>query len=298
MGIGDNRDSSVPTSTNHVSEDFLRKECVEKVKGWIQTCVNSHPKCSLVTNAKLPTRVINIGAGDIFNNIFLHEPDKTTDESEYVALSHSWGGVQPLTTTLATIESRKASIQWLDLPKTFQDAVQITRALGYRYLWIDSLCIIQDSEEDWQKEGARMASTYGESALTIVASESLNSQSGFIAKRKVHNLFYTDENGIRTQVLAREPCRHSGYWYNTLPNEMFPMAPIYLRAWCFQERLLPPRALHFLSDEVIFECNTHCACECGLADKFEGMQLLKSTYARSFEAVRQNKSTWKSPDLS
>lgn len=78
----------------------------------------------------------------------------------YVALSHCWGKTQPLRTTSATIADRLISIPTADMPQTFRDAVLITRELGLEYLWIDSLCIVQDSQEDWEKESAKMGDIY------------------------------------------------------------------------------------------------------------------------------------------
>lgn len=78
--------------------------------------------------------------------IHLYETNEETEQ--YIYLSHCWGGHQPLKTDVSTIEARKKGINWDELPRTFQDAVVMTRALGIRYLWIDSLCTVQDDEED------------------------------------------------------------------------------------------------------------------------------------------------------
>ena len=64
------------------------------------------------------------------------------EDVDYVTLSHCWGAKQIITTTQETLRSRLAAIPWKDLSKTFQDAIIITNNLGYRYIWIDSLCII------------------------------------------------------------------------------------------------------------------------------------------------------------
>src|SRR4051794_22873221 len=82
------------------------------------------------------------------------------------------------TTTKATKSTRLKSIPLVKLPKSFREAVFITRRLGYLYLWIDSLCIVQDDKEDWQQESAKMADIYENAALTIAASDSADSHKG------------------------------------------------------------------------------------------------------------------------
>jgi hypothetical protein len=80
------------------------------------------------------------------------------DCSKYLALSHCWGKEMPeiATTKLSTLNERKAGITFRRLPQTFRDALTVTRGLDIQFLWIDSLCIVQDSAEDWQRESAVM----------------------------------------------------------------------------------------------------------------------------------------------
>ena len=78
----------------------------------------------------------------------------------YAALSHCWGKVRPLTTTSTNLNQHLISIPLSSMPEMFQDAVIASRELGIRYLWIDSLCIIQDSVEDWELECSKMGRVY------------------------------------------------------------------------------------------------------------------------------------------
>ena len=89
--------------------------------------------------------------------------------ASYIALSYCWGKVGNLTTTSSTIAQRKAEIPWALLPNLFRDAILVTRGLGVRYLWIDSLCIIQDSMSDWEQEATRMADVYENAFLTLLS---------------------------------------------------------------------------------------------------------------------------------
>ncbi len=116
------------------------------------------------------------GGGDEPDQIKLLE--SSDQKEQYISLSHCWGGEKPLITTRATLDDHKAGIAFSSLPKTFQDAVKITRKLGIRYLWIDSLCIVQDDPADWQAEASRMATTYRNSWLTVSATSSTSPSSG------------------------------------------------------------------------------------------------------------------------
>ncbi|TVY55546.1 hypothetical protein LCER1_G002742 [Lachnellula cervina] len=71
------------------------------------------------------------------------------------------------------------------LPPSFRDAVIVTRELGIRYLWIDSLCIVQDDLDDWRKESAQMDRIYGMSFLTIIAAGASHSQGGCFVPRAI-----------------------------------------------------------------------------------------------------------------
>ncbi|KAE9365942.1 HET-domain-containing protein [Stipitochalara longipes BDJ] len=77
-----------------------------------------------------------------------------------------------ITTTQANLGTHLQSIPWASLSKTYQNAIDFTKFLGCRYLWIDSLCIIQDSTDDWEHEAANMAYIYSESYLNIAATQS------------------------------------------------------------------------------------------------------------------------------
>ena len=75
-------------------------------------------------------------------------------------------------------------MSWEDIPKTFQDAITVTRYLGFHYIWIDSLCIVQDDNEDWARESAKMSSIYANAVLTIAASAAADDTYGFLHQRQ------------------------------------------------------------------------------------------------------------------
>ena len=119
---------------------------------------------------RMPRRLLSVEA----ETASLVDIPATQEIQPYVALSHRWGATGTCKTTV------KSQQQWLlaDLPKTYRDAIDVTRSLGYSYLWIDSLCIVQDDPEDWKQEAPRMSLIYGNSVCHIMAQDAEDSHGG------------------------------------------------------------------------------------------------------------------------
>ncbi|RSM20689.1 hypothetical protein CDV31_000376 [Fusarium ambrosium] len=148
-----------------------------------------------------------------------------------------------------------------DLPFTFHDAIRLCRNLGIRYIWIDSLCIIQDSKKDWLKESSNMGKVYEYSFCNIAATSASSVQGGLYSWRDSH---------LITPHTTRINWKgHEGEYIFFLDSHWFESisrAHLNGRGWVFQERLLSPRTLHF-SSQLFWECRTLKACEtypCGL----------------------------------
>ncbi|KAF8851703.1 HET-domain-containing protein [Acephala macrosclerotiorum] len=148
---------------------------------WLQECSSNHTTCPPSQDHPLPTRVLDLGTPSSTSTPYLLITN--AQPGKYVALSHCWGGSLPLNTITSTLPSRQAGIPFSEFPKTFQDAVTITKRLGFQYLWIDSLCIIQDSKSDWAAEAARMGMVYKHSTLTISANIAGNPHVGILQSR-------------------------------------------------------------------------------------------------------------------
>lgn len=133
-------DTWIPKASR-IAKSSQSKDCLTLAKLWLDECLRDHPRCSTNMMPKLPHRVIDV-QGD---RLRLFVPHYGT-RGRWVALSHCWGENNTFKTTLKTLEAHQHRIDWEQLPKTFKDAVSVTRALGVQYLWIDSLCIIQDDE--------------------------------------------------------------------------------------------------------------------------------------------------------
>jgi hypothetical protein len=252
----------------------------EQARQWIQTCSTDHVLCGAHEPSSLPTRILDLGddAGAEPTQVkLLESPGR---KEHYISLSHSWGGEQPLRTTVETLHDHKAGIAFDRLPKTFQDAVRITRKLGIRYLWIDSLCIVQDDPEDWQVEASRMASIYRNSWLTVSATSSSSPSSGcFKYDQSIVvqaeddddeddddplNIIFPAATKLRKdlRLSLRFAMAHPDFGPFSGPRENKPF-PLLNRAWGYQERLLAPRVLHFGPYELFWECMQDLDCECG-----------------------------------
>jgi hypothetical protein len=235
---------------------------------WMKDCIANHPMCSSPSTL-LPSRVIKVGSEQVDPALHITGGD---DCAQYAALSHCWGDSHVLTTTTTTIEDRKQGLLMTSLPKTFSDAIIITRRLGIEYLWIDSLCILQDSSEDWAREAANMAAVYSGATVVIAADAAERSTDGcFVPYKEGHgkNLSVTipcvDDQGLECQVYARERMQrsvHDQIEHRPLDYSYAPALPLNLRGWALQERLLAPRILHYGSTELAWECWSQVNCEC------------------------------------
>ena len=221
------------------------------MRHWVNDCIANHGRCHENYPAACPTRLLDLVRFWSSGDVVLVEPDEGPDDYiPYTTLSHCWGASTsgPLTTTSANLATRMKRIPFDELPLTFQDAVTTTRKLKIPYLWIDSLCIIQDSPSDWEKEAARMAVVYAGSICTLSALSSADSNGGFfrVAEKKTDFVFRYDLN-LGSQRVRVFPCE---------PNSWSLDGPLMSRAWTLQERALSNRILHFSRDELLWECKT------------------------------------------
>jgi hypothetical protein len=165
-----------------------------------------------------------------------------------------------LTTTRETFLRRKSAIPWSLLSKTFKDAIIVTYELGLRYIWIDSLCIIQGDTSDWKIESKKMGDVYGNSKVTIAAVKSKDGQGGCFVENDEVVSFAQAHPALNTPMAIRKCCDH--YGYGAAHRDHAKARPLFSRAWTFQEELLASRVLYFGSDEIVFQCRTSLDCQC------------------------------------
>ncbi|KAH6665936.1 hypothetical protein B0J14DRAFT_660071 [Halenospora varia] len=227
----------LPSRGTRAHLDLLRR--------WLKVCDENHKQCRPRTGF-LPTRIIDVGHDTTDASIKLCTTIGAQVE-KYAALSHCWGAQttwQHHSLSTSNIKALHHKINFGRLPKTFQDAITVTRALGIRYLWIDSLCIIQDSKSDWAAEATLMEDVFSSACCTIAAS-SANSSDGFLGSRSTRNF-------------VTIPTASDGPYYicDTIDDFRTDVEEGLLnrRGWVLQERALSPRTIHFTSNQAYWEC--------------------------------------------
>jgi hypothetical protein len=221
---------------------------------WLEDC-KAHEECK--GSGYLPTRLIDASRFPA-GNLRLCNGKNLPNDTKYLTLSHCWGGNLSLRLLKSNLSAMERAISFKKLPKTFQDAVKVVQNLGANYIWIDALCIIQDSAEDWRQESATMGMVYANSYCNLSATASRDGSGGMLGPQE------RNTTGL-VQLLIRRPpdwkevqyCAYNPQMFNMEVNE----APLNHRAWVLQERLLSPRNLQFGDRQLFWECRNMTACE-------------------------------------
>ena len=244
-------------------ENSDSEQLFDKIREWIKTCVGEHQQC-IRERPTLPTRLLRTGTDMDFSSdkVWLSKTRDLRDQTHeihYLALSYCWGGTVSMRTLRENVHSReKNGLHVADLPAVIRDAITVARKLKFEYLWVDSLCICQDDEQEWGKEAALMADIYGGSVFTISALSSPNVNVGFLGPRQrsmvpIGSIEFSGkdeehDDGDRPLLLfIREEPR-------SLDVELRG-GSLSRRGWPLQERILAPGVLHFGRDQVFWECN-------------------------------------------
>lgn len=246
--------------------------------------------CNSKATATVQSRQKNQAPGALNSPVKLYVSNKD-ERAIYAALSHCWGASQHLTTENKIVGRRVQDLQegicFGTLPLTYRHAVMVARQLGIRFLWIDSLCIVQDDADDWAREGAVMGRIYQQSYITIAATAGTDGTAGLFWKNKSAAV----GDRIKATVCPRrpgasadaalEPCvgpifarpvlTHDGFAGSGFEGAGGGPTPLITRGWVFQERALSPRVVHFCAAELVWECGELLACECGGAQNDDSM---------------------------
>jgi hypothetical protein len=280
----------------------------------LDNCIKEH-RCGFLSTVESPGTNTKVLPSRL---IVLDQHPRLVDlvkpEWEYAALSYSWGlekmsqvvddhpgeersiekSRKKLLDTyyLTTWESLPAKRQKLEidkLPKTLRDAIIITQKLGVQYLWVDSVCIVQDRVQDWQSEAPKMGQIYNNAKFTIAVDRGDNMNSGCFNSADHIEAFSVDGPILRFSETIAKLSEQSVYFkpFTTQEKHLIydPASPnryrldqrrqmtnrslindllqskLERRAWCLQERLLSPRILHFASTGLFWECNQTFICE-------------------------------------
>ncbi|KAM6534508.1 hypothetical protein FALCPG4_004142 [Fusarium falciforme] len=238
------------------------EESIQFVKGLLQTCEagqGDHHNCRSENKPLLPTRVIRIDPED--ESLSLYEP-QPAETGVYVALSHCWGppSRQPIRTIRETISLMRVSVPESELSCVFRDTIWLCKQLGVQYVWIDSLCIIQDDAGDWEIESAKMADYYSQAHLTVAAESSMNGTIPFLQEspdrwqrmiysapdQDGHALTFAFQEHFSNEAFHRGPYNYWKDGHNILPT----------RAWTLQESILSRRIVRFTLSDIIWECQS------------------------------------------
>ncbi|KAJ2986969.1 hypothetical protein NUW58_g4771 [Xylaria curta] len=232
---------------------------LELAHQWLGKCQSSHAKCRDFSPTYMPLRVLRIrnDCGPYDFHVTLETTTKNGLIEPFAALSYCWGGDQPYKTTRVRMQAGDVPLEWCRLPRSLQDAVKITAALGLQCLWADSLCIIQDDDEDKALQIADMARIYSQATVTIIASRASRAVDGFLGEI---DLASQTKLAVRLRFRCPDDHRTVGSAYLThIEGSRDRSEPIDSRAWTLQERYLSNRVLEFGSRQTRWTCATSSA---------------------------------------
>ncbi|KAK4166987.1 heterokaryon incompatibility protein-domain-containing protein [Cladorrhinum sp. PSN259] len=232
---------------------------MDLARSWLEQCSTHH--AALCGNQQdpnfIPTRLLDVRGPGI--RLTITGSTKHREPPIYCCLSHCWGGVTDIPLLKCdTLQSFMSGIDITSLPRTFQDAILISRQLGVRYLWIDSLCILQDSTDDWTREAVVMGNIYQNGYCTISAAEAQSGHGGCFVRRNPLNCNPVRVTKLKHSEMLLQPSEYpsvqtsgSGAKRNVdVPAPRLKILDVFTsklasRGWVFQEALLSPRILYF-----------------------------------------------------
>ncbi|KAL7806376.1 heterokaryon incompatibility domain-containing protein [Trichoderma aethiopicum] len=275
-------------SVNHGNVSVLQStstwsiEALNRIRSWLETCTLSHNNCATPEYAsRLPRRLIDVmstqfsrawpmdqlGEEDFnllslqnFPNVRIVSLSSLPSGIPYFTLSHKWGNPSSILLTKETsyLLNEDIAPHLLNSSESavFGHAIHITRALGYRYIWIDALCIMQDDGPEKMEDVMNMDEIYSNCTLTISASEG-RTREGLAFDRKLDRI-----NPCQTTVTLPESEEEVQLYSFSDKYFLRPLEkPLNRRGWVFQERTLAPRIVHFTNEQVFWECHSLTANE-------------------------------------
>ncbi|KAF6807568.1 heterokaryon incompatibility protein [Colletotrichum sojae] len=266
----------VPLNDKALGPHTGSEQSFGQMKSWLENCKNNHPICqSRPTSGDfMPTRVLDLNtASETCSTTRIRVVEtKNMNNDRYMTLSHCWGddGFVRLTQDTLT-EFITNGIPWttgsprpvplndFTTNDNFVEAVEVARRLGVRYMWVDSLCIIQGEDGDFKTEGGLMHKIYRNSYCNLAAAASKDSKGGLFRERNIDIL------PASYKSLRGSSSRFNGGVWRILSSDLWDSellgSPLYNRGWVFQERMLSPRLLQFGHNQIFWDCATTSACE-------------------------------------
>lgn len=226
----------------------------QQAEKWLDDCNINHTECAnLRWSSGNPTRLVRILSD---SEVQLIHPPQEGKPIKYAALSYCWGNWNLLSederkiisggkTTRDNLQRRRRSFDCSELPVTLQDTIALILCLGIEYVWIDTVCIVQDDAQDWQYEAAMMHEVYGNAYFTLCACSNDKATEPLFRKREAWSY-------------ATEPCRLGDQWitnFDVSLDEMRARSPLSSRAWTLQEERLSPRILYWSGQRMYWSCS-------------------------------------------
>ncbi|KAF2122943.1 heterokaryon incompatibility protein-domain-containing protein [Lophiotrema nucula] len=235
-----------------------------QIRKWLKECNDNHEGCRKhVKGDFVPTRLLDLeNSNQGFVRLVITGEENI--EGPYCTLSHSWGRIPFVTTTPKNLEEFKTKgVEISRLSTNFQQAIAVAQVLDMRYIWIDSLTIVQnDGGKDFSSEGQLMHKVYRYSYCNIAAADASNSTQGLFRPRNpehiTKHIIPARYKGNGSSIFGDKTWRilSESFWDDELLG-----TKIYTRGWVFQERMLSPRLLHFAQNQIFWDCGTLSACE-------------------------------------
>ncbi|KAH8786039.1 heterokaryon incompatibility protein-domain-containing protein, partial [Diaporthe sp. PMI_573] len=258
--------------------DTRAEQSTALARSWFDRCQNDHDLCkSRSQGGVLPTRVIDVRDFQNSGQVTLVRGQEAS--GQYVAFSHRWmpgtPDTLPWVTTTLNEATRQQGFRASVLPHGIRDAITCTARLGIRYLWIDSLCILQDPAGDWERESVKMLDVFGNAAITLFADCSENDGFQFLKPRDTGN--FQDRRGtefgievecgskMQIQILERYsryqprmPAKATDLFQSNVIG-----SSLSDRGWIFQEQVISSRRLHFGHHQMFWSCEQSFEAEDG-----------------------------------
>jgi Heterokaryon incompatibility protein (HET) len=221
---------------------------LDKVQEWHQACGGCAGLPFTERHGEINTAPPGIRVIDVMAMKIVSAPETCV----YAALSYVWGQIAyPIRATKANREVMETNngLRKFNIPRTIQEALTVVKSLGFRYFWVDSLCIIQDDLEYQMQQINAMDQIYQSAALTIIAAGGNSADDSLFPKLRGQIVHVEEIRGLK--LMAR--------------NKPFDQAVVgstwNIRAWCYQEKMLSRKILLFTNTEVYYDCSHYTWCE-------------------------------------
>jgi hypothetical protein len=242
-------------------------ESLRIIKSWLRKCLKEHKGCQTADSA-LPTRLLDVGTvNDAGKTRIVYGSQLSDQGATYLALSYCWGGKTKQSEWVlntANIKTRERDIRESQLPQSFLDIIMLARELEVRYVWIDALCILQDSQEDWEKEAATMKRIYTNAICTVVSPASDPQQHIFVERdplvTRAARLQLRSSDGSHSAVVKFHPILPKWHVKSSLDfhevgqSDLKASLPTSKRSWCLQEYELSQRVIMFTTHQFVWVC--------------------------------------------